>query len=51
MQKEADFINVPLNFVEGSNQIIESLVSGDWDDKFIILEPNEKFEGRMFLEI
>lgn len=50
MRKEADFINVPLNFVEGSNLVMEKLVSGQWDEQFIIIEPGTAVEGRMFLE-
>lgn len=50
MQKEADFINVPLGFVEGSNQVMEKLVSGQWDDQFVVIEPGIVVEGRMFLE-
>lgn len=51
MQKEADFIHVPLNFVEGSNRIMEKLVSGEWDKQFIILEPETPIKGKYFLEI
>ena len=51
MQREADFINVPLDFVAGSNRVMEKLVSGEWDDQFIIVKPETAIEGRMFLEI
>ncbi len=51
MQREADFINVPLGFVEGSNLILEKLVSGNWDEQFIIIKPGVPIEGRKFLEI
>lgn len=51
MQKEADFVGVPLGFVKGSNLVIEKLVSGKWDDQFIIVKPKTPIEGRQFLEI
>ena len=51
MQREADFIHVPLGYVEGSNIVIEKLVSGNWDDQFVIVEAGTMIEGRMFLEI
>ena len=50
-KREADFINVPLAYVEGSNVVIEKLVSGQWDDQFVIVESGTVIEGRMFLEI
>ena len=50
MQREADFINVPLEFVEGSNIVMEKLVSGQWDDQFVIVEPGKIIEGGMFLK-
>ena len=49
MQREADFINVPLEFVEGSNIVMEKLVSGQWDHQFVIIEPGKTIEGGMFL--
>jgi hypothetical protein len=51
MQREADFIYVPLGYVEGSNVVMEKLVSGQWDDQFVIVEPGTVVEGRMFLEV
>lgn len=51
MQQDADFINVPLGYVEGSNRIMEKLVSGDWDDQFIVVEPETVIEGNDFLEL
>ena len=51
MQREADFIHVPLGYVEGSNIVIEKLVSGNWDDQFVVVEAGTIIEGRMFLEI
>lgn len=50
MQKEADFIHVPLNFVKGSNYIIEKLITRKWDEQFIILQPGEKIDAQQFLQ-
>ena len=38
-QKEADVINADLGYVQGSNLILEKLVSGRWDAQFLVLEP------------
>ena len=39
IQKQADLIRCDLNYVEGSNRILEKLVSGQWDDQFLIVPP------------
>lgn len=51
IQKDADFIQVPLGFVEGSNRVLEKLVSGDWDDQFLIVEPEQEIDCDAFLEL
>lgn len=51
MQKEADFIHVPLTFVAGSNHIMEKLISGKWDEQFIVIKPGEKIEAQRFLQL
>ena len=51
MKQDADFIHVPLGYVEGSNRIMEKLVSGDWDDQFIIVEPETIIEARDFVKL
>jgi len=38
-QKEADVINADLGYAQGSNLILEKLVSGRWDAQFLVLEP------------
>ena len=39
VQKDADRIHAQLDFVPGSNYLLEKLVSGKWDDQFYIAEP------------
>lgn len=38
-QKNADMIHAALDYVQGSNRILEKLVSGDWDEQFLVAEP------------
>lgn len=38
-QKNADLIRCSLGFAEGSNRILEKLVSGRWDQQFAVIEP------------
>lgn len=38
-QKNADVMNVALDYVEGSNLLLEKLVSGRWDEQFLVAEP------------
>lgn len=37
-QKNADLMNVTLDYVEGSNHLLEKLISGNWDEQFLIAE-------------
>ena len=39
IQKQADLIRCELDYVEGSNRILEKLVSGQWDEQFLIVLP------------
>lgn len=38
-QMEADLIGCTLDFVPGSNRMLEKLVSGNWDMQFLVAEP------------
>ena len=38
-QKNADMIHAALDYVQGSNRILEKLVSGEWDEQFLVAEP------------
>lgn len=41
MQEEADLFHADLNFVSGGNRILEKLVSGQWDQQFLVLEAGQ----------
>ena len=34
-----DMIHAALDYVQGSNRILEKLVSGEWDEQFLVAEP------------
>ena len=38
-QKNADAMNVALDYIEGGNLLLEKLVSGRWDEQFLVAEP------------
>lgn len=40
-QKNADRLNAALNYVPGSNHLLEKLVAGRWDEQFIVAQPGE----------
>lgn len=40
-QKNADQLNAALGYVTGSNYLLEKLVSGRWDEQFIVAGPGE----------
>ena len=39
VQKNADSLRLGLDFARGSNEMIEKLIAGDWDDWFIVAPP------------
>ena len=47
-QKNADMIHAVLDYVQGSNRILEKLVSGNWDEQFLIAEPGHLIQHRDF---
>lgn len=47
-QKNADLIRCSLGYVEGSNRILEKLVSGQWDAQFIVLESGQEMTEQDF---
>ena len=49
-QESADRINAGLDYVEGSNRILEKLVSGQWDEQFIVAEPGRTIRHGDFFE-
>ena len=38
-QENADMINASLGYVQGSVRILEKLLSGNWDEQFLVAEP------------
>lgn len=48
-QKNADLIQCRLNYVKGSNLLLEKLVSGHWDQQFLIVEPGQMLSNRDFI--
>ena len=49
-QKKADLIGCALGYVDGSNLLLEKLVSGRWDRQFIVAEPGQMLAENDFLE-
>jgi len=41
MRKDADFIHCTLDYVKGSNHLLEKLVSGNWDRQFLVFEAGQ----------
>ena len=49
-QAEADSINAELNFVPGSNVLLEALVSGQWDARFLVVPPGTGMTQGLFYD-
>lgn len=49
-QRDADQIHAELDFVPGSNILLEKLVSGQWDTRFVILSPKDVVKQGNFYE-
>lgn len=47
-QINADLIRCRLNYVQGSNIILEKLISGKWDAQFVVAEPGTKIQMKDF---
>ena len=47
-QRNADLIRCSLGYVEGSNRILEKLVSGQWDAQFVVLESGQEMTEQDF---
>lgn len=47
-QENADLIRCILDYVPGSNRILEKLVSGKWDEQFVIFEKGETIGFKNF---
>ena len=49
-QKEADRINADLGYAQGSNRMMEKLVSGRWDEQFLVAEPGHVIKHSDFFD-
>ena len=49
-QNEADKIGAGLDYATGSNHTLEKLVSGRWDDQFLVAEPGTLIRHGNFFE-
>lgn len=49
-QRSADLIHCDLDYVSGSNRLLEKLLSGQWDEQFLVAEPNHTIAHRDFFE-
>lgn len=47
-QRNADLIRCDLEYVTGSNRILEKLVSEQWDSQFLIVEAGQKLSEQCF---
>lgn len=50
MQEDADLIHCTLDVVEGSNYLLEKLVSGRWDQQFLIVEAGHLIKYANFFD-
>lgn len=50
-QADADRIHAELDFVPGSNILLEKLVSSQWDEQFFVVEPNHTITQENFFTI
>lgn len=49
-QEDADRIGAELDFVPGSNVLLENLVAGKWDGRFLTVPPNTPIKQGMFYD-
>ncbi len=48
-QEDANLIGAVLDYTEGSNLILEKLVSGQWEQQFLILKPGQTLSTKDFI--
>lgn len=48
-RKVADFLDIDFAELNGNLDLFRALVSGNWDDRFLIVEPGESFTQMAFL--
>lgn len=47
-KRQAALVDCPLTYVEGSNLLLEKLVSGRWDHQFLVAEKGQVLEQAAF---
>lgn len=47
-KKVAETFNLRFEEIPGSNSLIKKLLTGEWDEEFIVVQPGEKIEYDMF---
>ena len=47
-QQAANLLDLDVEISPGSNRILYQLLSGDWNEHFIILQPGEKISANYF---
>lgn len=50
-QREADRIHAELDFVPGSNLLLEKLVRGNWDHQFLVVHPGTTVTQGVFFDV
>lgn len=40
-QKSADLLHATLDYVDGSNRLLEKLMAGKWDEQFLVAKPQQ----------
>ena len=51
VQADADLISAALDYVAGSNLLLEKLLSGRWDKQFFVAEPGTTIEQGTFFDV
>ena len=49
-QENADLIHAALDYVQGSNRMLEKLVGGRWDKQFLVADPGRLIKHGDFFE-
>lgn len=47
-QQCAQMVNCTLDYVSGSNLLLEKLIGGQWDDQFLVAEPGQEIAHKDF---
>lgn len=50
VQKDADWLEAELSYVQGGTYLLEKMLSGNWDEQFLILEQGNKTDKKQMLQ-